>query len=527
MEFAEEGGEGATPYEVLLHAAMVGDSKRFTRQDSVEQAWRVMQPLLDSPPPVHAYAQGSWGPRRGGRARRRARQAGTARGWRLMTHRQGRPSRRAPRRPRRSRRSPTTRSCPTAIRAPSSRPTARSTGSACRASTRRACSARCSTARPARFRLGPVRHQRADGPHLRARDEHRRHDVEDADRLDPGARRADDGPEPRRGRDHAAHPAAGRRRRATTCWCARSSASRASVEVELVCEPDFDYGRTPADVVAGRRRPPHGGRDRRRPDDQAAEPTWRSASRATGCGPATRSSRASRPTARSPGPRSSPSPQDVDEANARLAATTRYWRALARAARACPTTAGATRSSARRSRSRASPTCRPAPRWRRPTTSLPETPGGERNWDYRFTWIRDSTFTLQALHFLNLDWEADEFMQFVADLEPNDDGALQIMYGIDGRRDLTESTPRRAVRVRGGAARCGSATAPSTSARTTSSARRSTRSCCTRAAASACRGGCGRSSRAQARVRHRGLARARPGHLGGPRRARSTTSRRS
>ena len=74
------------------------------------------------------------------------------------------------------------------------------------------------------------------------------------------------------------------------------------------------------------------------------------------------------------------------------------------------------------------------------TTSLPETPGGERNWDYRYTWMRDTTFTLQALHYLNLDWEADEFMQFVADLEPNPDGALQIMYGIDGRRDLTEST---------------------------------------------------------------------------------------
>ena len=74
------------------------------------------------------------------------------------------------------------------------------------------------------------------------------------------------------------------------------------------------------------------------------------------------------------------------------------------------------------------------------TTSLPETPGGERNWDYRYSWLRDSTFTLQALHWLNLDWEADEFMQFVADLEPNEDGALQIMYGIDGRRDLTEST---------------------------------------------------------------------------------------
>jgi GH15 family glucan-1,4-alpha-glucosidase len=74
------------------------------------------------------------------------------------------------------------------------------------------------------------------------------------------------------------------------------------------------------------------------------------------------------------------------------------------------------------------------------TTSLPETPGGERNWDYRFTWMRDTTFTLQALHWLNLDWEADEFMQFVADIEANQDGGLQIMYGIDGRRDLTEST---------------------------------------------------------------------------------------
>jgi GH15 family glucan-1,4-alpha-glucosidase len=74
------------------------------------------------------------------------------------------------------------------------------------------------------------------------------------------------------------------------------------------------------------------------------------------------------------------------------------------------------------------------------TTSLPETPGGERNWDYRYTWIRDTTFTLQALHFLNLDWEAGEFMEFVADLEPTEDGSLQIMYGIDGRRDLREST---------------------------------------------------------------------------------------
>jgi glucose-6-phosphate 1-dehydrogenase len=62
MEFSREGGEGPTPYEVLLHAALVGDSTRFTRQDGVEETWRVFQPLLDSPPPVHPYAPGTWGP---------------------------------------------------------------------------------------------------------------------------------------------------------------------------------------------------------------------------------------------------------------------------------------------------------------------------------------------------------------------------------------------------------------------------------------------------------------------------------
>ena len=62
MEFAEEGGEGPTPYEVLLSAAMRGDSTRFTRQDGVEETWRIMQPLLDAPPPVNPYEKGSWGP---------------------------------------------------------------------------------------------------------------------------------------------------------------------------------------------------------------------------------------------------------------------------------------------------------------------------------------------------------------------------------------------------------------------------------------------------------------------------------
>jgi glucose-6-phosphate 1-dehydrogenase len=62
MEFADEGGEGPTPYEVLLHAAMTGKSTRFSRQDSVEETWRVMQPLLDTPPPIHPYQPGTWGP---------------------------------------------------------------------------------------------------------------------------------------------------------------------------------------------------------------------------------------------------------------------------------------------------------------------------------------------------------------------------------------------------------------------------------------------------------------------------------
>jgi glucose-6-phosphate 1-dehydrogenase len=62
MEFAREGGEDATPYEVLLHAALVGDSSHFARQDSVEESWRVVQPLLDDPPPVHPYKPETWGP---------------------------------------------------------------------------------------------------------------------------------------------------------------------------------------------------------------------------------------------------------------------------------------------------------------------------------------------------------------------------------------------------------------------------------------------------------------------------------
>ena len=73
------------------------------------------------------------------------------------------------------------------------------------------------------------------------------------------------------------------------------------------------------------------------------------------------------------------------------------------------------------------------------TTSLPEDPGGERNWDYRYSWIRDSTYALWALDTLGLDWEATDYFNFLADAV-SADGDLQVMYGIGGERDLTEST---------------------------------------------------------------------------------------
>jgi GH15 family glucan-1,4-alpha-glucosidase len=74
------------------------------------------------------------------------------------------------------------------------------------------------------------------------------------------------------------------------------------------------------------------------------------------------------------------------------------------------------------------------------TTSLPETPGGERNWDYRFSWIRDSTFMLWGLYSLGFDWEANDFFYFIADVAEAEEGQLQIMYGIDGESELVEET---------------------------------------------------------------------------------------
>jgi GH15 family glucan-1,4-alpha-glucosidase len=211
-----------------------------------------------------------------------------------------------------------------------------------------------------------------------------------------------------------------------------------NVEVELVCEPAFDYGREAATwtlvgdganaeqasgagqtvrLVSSLALGIEGNRVRGRHVLQAGEKAFCALTWAEGF----------------------KAPATVEEATERLDATSRFWRGWLGRARI------------------------PDHRWRDPmqrsaltikgltymptgatvaalTTSLPETPGGERNWDYRYTWMRDTTFTLHALHWLNLDWEADEFMQFVADVEPTEDGSLQIMYGIDGRRDLTEST---------------------------------------------------------------------------------------
>jgi alpha,alpha-trehalase len=211
-----------------------------------------------------------------------------------------------------------------------------------------------------------------------------------------------------------------------------------SVELELICEPIFDYGRAPAEwtLVDGSRNladASGAGRTIRLGSDI---PLGIEGNRVRGRHVLSLGDRAYCALSWAEG---LVAPTNVAEADGRLDATTGFWREwlgraripdhrfrdpIQRAALAIkgltymPT--GATVAAL--------------------TSSLPETPGGERNWDYRYTWMRDTTFTLQALHWLNLDWEADEFMEFVADLEPTDDGSLQIMYGIDGRRDLTEST---------------------------------------------------------------------------------------
>ncbi len=72
------------------------------------------------------------------------------------------------------------------------------------------------------------------------------------------------------------------------------------------------------------------------------------------------------------------------------------------------------------------------------TSSLPEAPGGERNWDYRYSWIRDATFALWGLFTLGYEWEANDYFAFVTDIVERDHEDLQIVYRIDGGKDLGE-----------------------------------------------------------------------------------------
>jgi GH15 family glucan-1,4-alpha-glucosidase len=210
------------------------------------------------------------------------------------------------------------------------------------------------------------------------------------------------------------------------------------VEIELVCEPVFDYGRTAASWTMA-------DGDRHVADASGAGVTIRlRTDLALGIeGGRVRARhvlrRGDRVYCALSWAGDLAGPADVAEADASIDSTTHFWRRWLRRARAVdhPYRQALERSALAIKGLTYMPTGATVAAL---TTSLPETPGGERNWDYRFTWMRDSTFTLQALHFLELDWEADEFIQFVAELECVDDGGLQIMYGIDGRRDLTEST---------------------------------------------------------------------------------------
>ena len=164
------------------------------------------------------------------------------------------------------------------------------------------------------------------------------------------------------------------------------------------------------------------------------------------------------------------------------------------------------------------------------TTSLPETPGGERNWDYRYTWIRDSAFMLRALHDLGFDWEAFEYFAFLLDAVGRHaiEAAtceLQIMYGIGGETDLTEHTLDHLSGYLRLATRCASATARSTSSSTTCGG-----CCSTRVGTHARRGGempaRGVGGRSRASSRRRSPARPSPTRASGRCAARRSTSSR-
>ena len=343
-----EGGEGPTPYEVLLHAAMIGDSKRFTRQDGVEECWRVMAPLLEHPAAGAPVRQGVVGAGGGRTAARRRRPLARAVGGVVSTtakpnaqpaspttgpSRPPRPTvsrrrcRRAPRRRRRFRRSPNyafLSNCHTGalvapdgtidwlcvprFDSPSVFGTLLDRGAGC-------------------FRLGPfginVPSNRIYEPGTNTLVTSWKTPTGWAivrDALTMGPRRGEDTVTP-----HTRPPADedAEHMLVRTVECIEGS-----VEIELVCEPVFDYGRVTARVVA-ERRSASCGRVRGRTGDHAADRhadrdrgrTRPGAARAAGRRAALLRALVGRDVA--------PAPANVDEANAQLGATTRFWRSLA------------------------------------------------------------------------------------------------------------------------------------------------------------------------------------------------------
>ena len=307
----QEGGEGPTPYEVLLHAAMIGDSTRFTRQDNIEETWRIMAPLIDKPPRVHPVQARLLGPEgrgpAGGRLRRLARavdrrhepakqksaeedplqrkgggERGRTKRPRPASEKRNAAERRGARR--RSRRSPTTRSSPTATPGRSGR--ARRRGRlALRAALRLAERLR-HPARPqaGNFRLGPfginVPNARVyePGTNTLLTTWHTPTGwvmVRDALTMGPATHEDEVTPHTRPPTDEDGDHMLVR----TVLCLERDRGGRADLRARLRLRADARR------VVADR--PPHRRRDWRRARRSASRATWRWAWRATGCAPAT------------------------------------------------------------------------------------------------------------------------------------------------------------------------------------------------------------------------------------------------